>query len=779
MWADRDGQVRVWRREGERVLLETDRFRPWILARHLEDLGHLGTGLAPEGTAEAHRAAVTYRVLDGPDPAYRYLLSAARWRTLERAVVEGAARRRGRTVSGLRDLDDYLRVGPVEQYLMLSGRACFRGLVYEDLHRLQLDLETTSLDPAQGRIFMAAVHDSRGFERVLEAARPEDEGPLIDALCALVRERDPDVVENHNLFGFDLPFLEARAAAWGLPLRLARAGAPPLLERYGEPPPGEPRRRRQQTRYTVAGRELIDTLDAVRRHDFVARDLPSHRLKDVARHFGIASPERTYIPGSAVHATYQQEPEAVRRYALDDVREVEGLSRRLMGAPFALAGMAPRRYERVAAAGPATGILEPILLRAYLRAGAAPPFGAARGEEDLEGHAGGATELYAAGLARQVVKVDIASMYPSLMRAYGIGPACDRLGALLHVVDRMTALRLEHKDALKAAAAGSLARGHHDAMQAAMKLLINSAYGYMAAGSLALFADRHAADEVTRRGREVLAQVVAGLRERGMALLEADTDGVYFAAPEGWTEDRERALVAAVAGTLPAGIRLEYEGRYRAMLSHQIKNYALLTYGGALIIRGAALRSSRSEPFGERFLRRALARLLEDDLPGVHAAFLDTVAALRRRSLPAADVATRVRLTKSRQRYMETRDGLREAAYEALLAAGREDWAPGERVRCYRVRGGSFAWLPDADDGPPSPGAPAADRDDARDYDVEHYVQALVNAYATRLRKAFAPEDFQQLFRVDGQPGLFDRRVEEMEAVWVPCEGPTDLEMDA
>ena len=64
-----------------------------------------------------------------------------------------------------------------------------------------------------------------------------------------------------------------------------------------------------------------------------------------------------------------------------------------------------------------------------------------------------------------------------------------------------------------------------------------------------------------------------------------------------------------------------------------------------------------------------------------------------------------MRLTKSRQRYMETRDGLREAAYEALLAAGREDWAPGERVRCYRVRGGSFAWLPDADDGPPSPGA--------------------------------------------------------------------------
>ena len=48
-------------------------------------------------------------------------------------------------------------------------------------------------------------------------------------------------------------------------------------------------------------------------------------------------------------------------------------------------------------------------------------------------------------------------------------------------------------------------------------------------------------------------------------------------------------------------------------------------------------------------------------------------------------------------------------------------------------------------------------------------MQALVASYASRLRKAFAPEDFQQLFRVDGQPGLFDRRVEEMQAVWVRC----------
>ncbi|MFN8421840.1 MAG: 3'-5' exonuclease [Anaerolineae bacterium] len=141
------------------------------------------------------------------------------------------------------------------------------------MHRLQFDLETASLDPERGRIFLVAVRDSRGLATTIEAPRP-GERALITALCDLVRARDPDVIENHNLLGFDLPFLETRATRLGVPLPPRRAGAP-LLERLPAPP-ADGGRRRRAARYTVAGRELIDTLDAVRRHDFVSRDLPSH-----------------------------------------------------------------------------------------------------------------------------------------------------------------------------------------------------------------------------------------------------------------------------------------------------------------------------------------------------------------------------------------------------------------------------------------------------------------------------------------------------------------------
>jgi len=803
VWANREGRAVVWQRLEGRITFTTERFRPWLFATTLEDLSHLGRSLLPLDVPGGDGAAVSYRELEGPEGSYRYMLSARDGRVLERMLLNGASRRLGRQVTNLNDLPEtYYRVGPVEQYLMLTGRVYFRGMVYDDLHRLQFDLETTALDPHRGRIFMVSMRDNRGLTMTIDAPTPGEEADLITRLCALIRDRDPDVIENHNLFGFDLPFLEQRAEVLGIPLILGRVGGPTLLERREETLAIGPDARRR-TRYSLAGRELIDTLDAVRRHDFVVRDMPSHRLKEVARYFGIAVPERVYLEGAAIFETYRQDPELVRRYALDDVAEVDGLSRRLLGAPFALAGVAPRRYERLASAGPAMGILEPMLVRAYLRAGAALPCQAANESAENGLHEGGAVHLFAEGIAEQVVKTDVASLYPSLMRTYQIGPACDHLGVLLSILSRLTDLRLAHKAAAKGAAAGSIEANMHDATQAAMKILINAAYGYMGAGSMALFADSRAAGEVTQRGRKVLNQVVEALRQRGMALIEGDTDGVYFAVPTGWSEEQERALVDEVAAGLPEGIRLEYEGRFKAMFSHEVKNYALLTYGGQLIVRGVALRSSRAEPFGERFLRKALLYVMTNDIVGLRRAYLETVEALRHRALPASELGAKVRLSKTPEAYMSSRAGHPEAQYEALLSAGRTRWFPGERVRFYRARNKQYVWLPEetdeasvgndweAEPGPngeereaaamagvvasevvqdvPGASSPREEVGNRRDYDVDHYLQVLVTSYAGRLRKAFSAEDFEQLFRLDGQEGLFDRPVEDIEPRWIRC----------
>jgi len=748
VWADMDGRAVVWRRiprTGD-LVREEDRFRPWLVLDRLTDLRRLGERLKPEGTPDA---LVTFRELDGPG-ALRYLVSADDGRGLISAVLEGASQRLGRRVAHLRELakEAVLAVTPEEQYLVATGRTYFRDLSFDDLRRLQFDLETTGLDPERNRIFMVAVREPSGKTETLEASGDGDAGEagLIRRLVAKVKAIDPDVIENHNLHGFDLPFLDRRARILGVPLALGRIGPPGLrvrAARRGSASTPDARR----VRLVAPGRELIDTLDAVLHYDFATRELPDHGLKTVARHLGIAAPDREYIRGEQVYDVYRHDPERVRRYATADVQEVAGVARMLGGAAFALAQMAPRRYERLADAGAATGIIDPLLVRAYLRAGMALP---AHQAGDGTPHSGAALHLFAAGVAHRVVKADVASLYPSLMRAYRIGPARDHLGAMLALVDRLVALRLAAKARARRAAPESAERYGDEAVSAAMKLVVNSAYGYLAAGGLTRFADVHAANEVTRRGRETLELMCRELAGRGVTLLEADTDGVYFAAPDGFTEADERCVVAEVAALLPPLVQLEFEGRYAAMLSHEPKNYALLGYDGSLVLRGVAFRSSRAEPFGEAFLRCGIARVLAGDVPGVREAYLATLDRLRRRELPTRDVSSRVRLSKTPAQYLQTRESRRELPYEALLAAGRRTWSVGDRIRVYRRKSGVAGWIEDSED-------PAVKRNgaDERDYDVDHYARVLRQTFAVRLACAFAPADFEAVFADPDQMSLF------------------------
>jgi len=760
VWAQDDGHAFVWRRIADtgELVREEARFRPWLLLDRLDDLRHLGAQLGREGVVGAR---VSYRELDWPG-ALRYVVSADDGKTLSSTVLQGATRRLGRPAGHLRELgkESVLALPPEEQYLVSTGRTYFRDLSFDQLHRMQLDLETTGLNPERDRIFMVAVRDRAGATEVIEARGDGDAGEaeLIRRLVAKVEASDPDVIENHNLHGFDLPFLDRRARILRVPLALGRIGPPGLRQRGARRGITSGTDGRLRVRFVAPGRELIDTLDAVLRYDFATRDLPDHGLKAVARHLGIAGPNREYIRGDQTYAVYRRDPARVRRYATADVEEVAGLARMLGGAAFALARMAPRRYERLADAGAATGVIDPLLVRAYLRAGMALP---AHQPGDGTPHSGAALHLFATGVARRVVKADVASLYPSLMRAHRIGPARDHLGAMLALVDRLVEQRLAAKASARSAPAGSAERYAHEAMSAAMKLVVNSAYGYLAAGGdLTRFADVHAANEVTRRGRETLDLMCRELAGRGVTLIEADTDGVYFTVPEAWSEKDERRVVGEVAALLPPLVQLEFDGRYAAMLSHEPKNYALLAYDGTLLLRGVAFRSSRAEPFGEAFLRRSIDRLLAGDVGGVRDAYLATLDALRRRELPTYEVSSRVRLTKTPARYIETRDSRRELPYEAMLASGRTSWSIGDRVRVYRKKGGSGGMVEEGGEE-----AVVIEGADRRDYDVDHYARLLRDTFAARLARAFTPEDYPAIFADPDQLSLFTPPVATMRTI--------------
>ena len=74
---------------------------------------------------------------------------------------------------------------PIQQYLMLTGRAFFKGLVFEQLRRLQVDIETTTApgfdfcnaERESDRIIVIALGDESGWVETLHD--PDGNGHII------------------------------------------------------------------------------------------------------------------------------------------------------------------------------------------------------------------------------------------------------------------------------------------------------------------------------------------------------------------------------------------------------------------------------------------------------------------------------------------------------------------------------------------------------------------------------------------------------------------------
>lgn len=104
------------------------------------------------------------------------------------------------------------------------------------------------------------------------------------------------------------------------------------------------------------------------------------------------------------------------------------------------------------------------------------------------------------------------------------------------------------------------------------------------------------------------------------------------------------------------------------------------------------------------------------------------------------------------------------------MNAGRETWSVGERVRVFRAHDGTPVWLPDVDEDVAAlAGERAVQQQERHDFDVEHYVHVLLTTYAGRFRKAFAPADWEQIFRLDGQTSMFDRPIDTIRPRWIRC----------
>ncbi len=568
-----------------------------------------------------------------------------------------------------------------QQILSLTPARLFRELEFKQLRRLQLDIETRTEVPGrfpdgnrpEDSIILICLRDNTGWEECLSAADLGEEG-LLRKMLSRIQERDPDVIEGHNIFNFDLDYLEKRCRRHQLKLSLGR-GNRPATSRPSRFSVGE--RTVNYKRYAIYGRHLVDTYHLVMLYDLSQRDMDSYGLKAAARYFGLNASNRTYVDGKDITEIYDQDPARLQAYCLDDVRETEGLSRLLSPSYFYQAQVLPLSYQNCVTRGNATRI-DALLCAEYLLQNTALP-----GPQAARTFQGGLTEATRTGVFKNVWHLDVRSLYPSIIIARNFTPVSDDLGLFRQILGQLRAFRLAAKDAQRQALNPG-EKDHWGALQNSFKILINSFYGYLGF-SQGTFNDYKMAESVTAQGREILRRMKEHLQHLEAQVIEMDTDGIYFTPPH--TCSSREKLEQTVQSILPPGIEVELDATYQAMYAYKSKNYALLTEDGEVHITGAALKSRGLEPFQRHYMREHLTLLLtgrEEELPALLQKYID---AITERRLPLADLAKREVLAVAPETYAEklaSGNGRRSAAYELVLAS-KEEFRQGDTVQFYVI----------------------------------------------------------------------------------------------
>jgi len=574
-----------------------------------------------------------------------------------------------------------------QHYLAASGETFFKGMDFSLLRRLQIDIETDTAEgydfpnPRRDSIAAIALSDTTGWEEILIINDDLTEKAALTRLTELIAVRDPDVIEGHNIFNFDLPYLSTRAKAHKTPLAWGRNGSS-IASRSSRLQIAE--RTIQYERYTAYGRHIVDTLVLAQHYDVATREMESLNLKTVARHLGVAEPDRVYIEGEKIAAAYRAGDPRFLQYALQDVRETRAVSAILSQSYFYQAQIFPFTYQDVVLRGNATKI-DALFLREYLRRRHALP--------DLtqpKPFAGGETEAFEIGVFRNVWHCDATSLYPSIILAFDIAPRTDALGIFAGLLAQLRSFRLAAKaEAQRARDEGAASKTREgsdvlaraEALQRTFKILINSFYGYLGFAQ-GHFADFAAASEVAARGRQILGMMMDWLREQGALVIEADTDGIYFQPPADATQETLRTGMNAA---LPEGIEVEFDSTYRAMVSYKAKNYALLAHDGSMSVTGAALKSRGMEPYLRDYLSEYLHHLLNDRLDAAARLADDTLTRLRSRGIPIEKLARTETLQDSIESYkrkIAASSRNRSAAYEVAIRSDR-DYRAGDQVRYY------------------------------------------------------------------------------------------------
>ena len=221
-------------------------------------------------------------------------------------------------------LKEYIVVNPIEQFMIQTGKRQFKTYDdYDQLLRVEFDLETEGLDPQKDCISQIGIRTNRGFEQIIPVLG-EGEEKWINEIKALeqffriIKQIDGDVITGHNIENFDWWFIDERLKLRGSSLEkftehlfphrgIYKANKQKVLKLGGE--------MEYYTPTIMWGTNITDSLFAVRRAQALNSNIKKADLKYITKFAKLNKPNRVYVPGKIINDTWVDEK---KRYAHND-----------------------------------------------------------------------------------------------------------------------------------------------------------------------------------------------------------------------------------------------------------------------------------------------------------------------------------------------------------------------------------------------------------------------------------------------------------------------------
>jgi DNA polymerase elongation subunit (family B) len=602
--------------------------------------------------------------------------------------------------------DKFLMLTPTEQFLISKEKRLFKGFEdYNDITRLVFDLETTSLEPKDGRIFMIGIKTNKGYKKVIECTNDDEERKGITEFFKIIDELKPSIISGYNSANFDWYWIYERCKILNLDIKkIAKSlhGDKSITQKESILKLGNEVESFTQTQ--MWGYNIIDIIHSVRRAQAINSSIKEAGLKYITKFIDAEASDRVYIDHDKIGSMYREKnlywlniengkykkvgvdekidevcsrrtdiyiqttgDDIVERYLDDDLEETLLVDEEFNQGSFLLASLLPTTYERVSTMGTAT-IWKLVMLAWSYKNGLAIP-----AKKEKRGFVGGLSRLLRVGYSKNILKLDYSSLYPSIQLVHNVFPESDITGVMKGLLSYFRDTRIKYKNlAEEFSKIDSKKSKSYDNKQLPVKIFINSLFGALSAPQVFPWGDMDKGEMITTTGRQYLRMMISFFGERGYSPTVLDTDGINFSVPDG-VEDRryigkglnwkvkegkeyfgEEADVMEFNDLAMKGeMALDTDGQWPACINLARKNYALITEKGNIKLTGNTIKSKKMPKYIELFLDKAIKLLLNGDGQGFVEWYYEYLQRIFDQKIPLIDIANKAKVKQTVDDYIK------------------------------------------------------------------------------------------------------------------------------